>query len=745
MALPCFANGAETCVLGPLIHEWPRSELLANKTEDRVDYLAGSTGFASQQFFGQISTQRRDETEILAVILGGSAIYDNAPKANQGEVRDWDGCLIVSRKNDIPKLINRERQRLKTILNIVHEECEALAVPVPDGEYYELFDCVRFAGWTEEGQKKSVKILSLESFRNRTRRFNILSHKDRRIYSASSADGCQRYCLQQATRITKDLLLVHDHWIFEGAAAVCQHGVSKVDTAFGVTADLLMTGIWVYDPWTTGEYVRQNLAHDFEETSGSSLRATCFAKSSRFSDGYLAWLAEELRKAASSNSMQDRCDCLPDVGYALYGATTNVPSRVEQDLKDRIRTIPPALAQSLSTAEIDPLPAAAEGFFSSNSTSYPVKVTPLSGQCAPFTAFQKTAAYKDAERKGAENAKEFYPITQEAVALPEDSRLFYAYFKGRTEADYRMSFYRGSEAVKADVDLILYTELRKAEDMLRAYRNSLKASAKVTPCSSLVSEEHPGIHRFFHDRLRCYKRLEEFYARGIVVHGENISLWDFIRVPLCINGKPFPSVQELHDSAEESVHRRHDDSRPVAFGLGDAHGANVMVDSNKRSDNSLDILYIDYEVAGWHSPLLDLAKPFYNDVFFETFFASEIGKPSGLQCTISDSVLDIRISTRMDDLSKMILEIKKRYLIEPLLQVARDLGPEYDLEPYIAQLGGALFACAVLTRNYSGKWDDFLANLAIGAVLSQIENLDDLWRCCTFLSSGSKADETPAE
>lgn len=55
---------------------------------------------------------------------------------------------------------------------------------------------------------------------------------------------------------------------------------------------------------------------------------------------------------------------------------------------------------------------------------------------------------------------------------------------------------------------------------------------------------------------------------------------------------------------------------PVAFGLGDGHGGNLMV----AYDLSPDILYVDYNISGVHYPLFDMVNSIHNDGFFHVLY-----------------------------------------------------------------------------------------------------------------------------
>jgi thiamine kinase-like enzyme len=78
-----------------------------------------------------------------------------------------------------------------------------------------------------------------------------------------------------------------------------------------------------------------------------------------------------------------------------------------------------------------------------------------------------------------------------------------------------------------------------------------------------------------------------------------------------INGQTYPSLQ-AHFRYAEQVFRMTSVELPIAFGLGDGHGGNIMVTEAGIEGK---LLFIDYEVSGFQSPLLDMAKSIYLNAF----------------------------------------------------------------------------------------------------------------------------------
>ena len=211
--------------------------------------------------------------------------------------------------------------------------------------------------------------------------------------------------------------------------------------------------------------------------------------------------------------------------------------------------------------------------------------------------------------------------------------------------------------------LIMDAELRKVEDTLRAYGMSTTDPRDLRKPQSLL------IHRFFHDRLaRPGTRLREFFDEGLAKSSNCISLQRFMDTPICVNGQAYPSLSHICKRAEYMLQPDGELSfSPVVFGLGDAHGGNVMIASGKCVQGDHSILYIDYEVAGLHSLILDLAKPFYNDIFFSTLISDILEDDHGdIRFHVSEHKLEIFLALDADCISNAVLEVKGRHLIEPL-------------------------------------------------------------------------------
>ena len=180
------------------------------------------------------------------------------------------------------------------LLGTVRQECPDLKISTPSSLHWAQFDAVRVAGYDELGTKRSVKILSLDDSTNPNNSLPILSFKDKRIFEAFRPPDSKFYRIQQATRFVDGLFLLHDQLLFASPTKVCIHGEETLFAAFGVTADLLLSGVWLccHEPY--GRLIQSKILEFYSALSGPHATTDIFAKSYRFSVEHIEWLTNEL-------------------------------------------------------------------------------------------------------------------------------------------------------------------------------------------------------------------------------------------------------------------------------------------------------------------------------------------------------------------------------------------------------------------------------------------------------------------
>ena len=667
---------------------------------------------------------------IIAALLGGSNVYRPAEGDSHHRSKDWDGALIVARKIDIFTLVNEHKSALMAMLDIEREEHPSYQVPSPTIARWNDFDAVRFAGFTKAGEKKSVKILSMESFSSPTKTtLNILSFKDKRVFDSSTPQGNIYHRVQQASRIEDGLCILHDQLIFKAGTSFCAHGNDASLALFGPTADLLMSGVWIIGDATYGRSIQSSILRCYATIAGRHATIETMARFPRFSHAHRQRLSDRLLSLNTAIRIPGRCDCIDSDDAFLYGSNHTVASKIDWSERCQERRLPPDYQFNKEVVKSLQGPIIQPSIFSSNSMNWTITLPPPQGtDLEAVKLFCKRSIFAQHERAIAEQAAMFYPHIQVPSVAPSGD-LLYPHFEGKSEAELRLSFIRAGRSDWRLSASIMEIEMIRAEDMLRAYRRSLEGSVK---CES-TSGSRP-IDRFYHTRLIDNARFKEFYADGVEIHEWVLPLTTFLSLRLKVNGHFYPSLSEISLQAARVLHPEATSSLQ-AFGLGDAHGANVMVSGSRGLDNRRELLYVDYDAAGYHSIMLDLAKPFYNDVFFETLYANTIEDPPAIEYTLNEEANLIEITmdaASQDRLASGILNIKRRYLMEPLFEF---LGGDRSggLGEHVPQFAYALFSCACLTRDFKGHWASLFRNIAVGVMFSQVTELEGIWACCRTL------------
>jgi len=130
----------------------------------------------------------------------------------------------------------------------------------------------------------------------------------------------------------------------------------------------------------------------------------------------------------------------------------------------------------------------------------------------------------------------------------------------------------------------------------------------------------------------------------------------------------------------------------TVIGHGDAHFGNVFLENHYR------FLYFDPAFAGQHSPLLDVIKPLFHNVFATwMYFPSDIAQDLQLTVSIRDMTITIEHNYTLTPVRQAILRTKVEHLLRPLIAELRALDALPADWEEIIQL--ALMCCPLLTIN----------------------------------------------
>jgi hypothetical protein len=252
------------------------------------------------------------------------------------------------------------------------------------------------------------------------------------------------------------------------------------------------------------------------------------------------------------------------------------------------------------------------------------------------------------------------------------------------------------EAARRKAEGVIAIQSAADLELLEIYRATLGYSSAA---------EHAAapIHQLFYHRLTG-GRLETFYrGRELALPGrtagseQSVSFEQLKGWSWNINGRRYEhTLEELLERAIVRLDPARADT-PSVVGHGDAHNGNLFLDERHGR-----LLYFDPAFAGRHSPLLDLTKPLFHNVFADwLYFPEDAARALSIGLEIRDGTVFVRHDFAPSDIRIAIFRSKVNLVLKPLLQDLRLRGwlsPEWKTD-----LKLALFCCPFLTMNLSDR------------------------------------------
>ncbi len=249
---------------------------------------------------------------------------------------------------------------------------------------------------------------------------------------------------------------------------------------------------------------------------------------------------------------------------------------------------------------------------------------------------------------------------------------------------------------QANLAILVAAELRECQRLLTIYERTLAPS-------TAQEYAHAPIHQLFWHRLtgERYKRFYEgkqipLPAPALDQPAASLSFSDLLDCTWTINGRDLAingesyTLGRLLSRAQVLL----DPSQPLwtVIGHGDAHFGNVFLEDQRE------YCYFDPAFAGRHSPLLDIVKPLFHNIFATwMYFPHEIAQDLHLSLVLGDHHISLEHDYRLTPVRQAILDAKLHHLLPPLLELLRtaDALPAYwdDL------IRSALLCCPLLTVN----------------------------------------------
>jgi hypothetical protein len=251
--------------------------------------------------------------------------------------------------------------------------------------------------------------------------------------------------------------------------------------------------------------------------------------------------------------------------------------------------------------------------------------------------------------------------------------------------------------------MITAAEKRECERLLTIYEKTLALSK---------AEEHAKapIHQLFWHRLTG-GRFKHFYQGKYVPfpNGEGNSDLDighkgipfeellnyrwtiYNKYGTVVVGKNSqPALGQLIERARSVLHPARETL--TIIGHGDAHFGNVFLQDGK------DYLYFDPAFAGRHSPLLDIVKPFFHNVYATwMYFPQEVAQNLQLSVTVRGTNIFVEHNFELTAIRQAIFDTKLSSLYAPLRDMLHSRGGLAADWKEIVWL--AMMCCPLLTIN----------------------------------------------
>jgi phosphoglycolate phosphatase-like HAD superfamily hydrolase len=227
------------------------------------------------------------------------------------------------------------------------------------------------------------------------------------------------------------------------------------------------------------------------------------------------------------------------------------------------------------------------------------------------------------------------------------------------------------DTTQANIDLLVAAERRECETLLAIYESTLQLSS---------AEEHAKapIHQLFWHRLTG-ERLASFYAgkqipfpessrRDNLLQSPGLSFEELLSYRWIINGVEVDAWKATLGELLEEARVILQPAREMytVIGHGDAHFGNVFLEDQKHYK------YFDPAFAGRHSPLLDIVKPFFHNVFaMWMYFPDEVAQQLDITVDILDDTIFVKHNYVLPPVRRAIWKTKVDYLLKPLLALLR--------------------------------------------------------------------------
>ena len=239
-------------------------------------------------------------------------------------------------------------------------------------------------------------------------------------------------------------------------------------------------------------------------------------------------------------------------------------------------------------------------------------------------------------------------------------------------------------------EALAFAEREECKRLLDIYQATLALS-------TAEEHAHAPVHQLFWHRL-AGERFKSFYTGKHVPfpgeHRADIPFNELLTYRWVINGaEQQHTLGELVERAKVVLHPAR--TALTIIGHGDAHFGNVFLE-NQRS-----YLYFDPAFAGRHTPLLDVIKPLFHNIFATwMYFPHDIARHVHIAVSVHETTIILEHNYTLTPIRQAILQAKIQYLLVPLIEKLRSqnaLAAGWIDWKEIMRL--ALMCCPLLTIN----------------------------------------------
>lgn len=245
----------------------------------------------------------------------------------------------------------------------------------------------------------------------------------------------------------------------------------------------------------------------------------------------------------------------------------------------------------------------------------------------------------------------------------------------------------------AMVESLIEAQNASDEALMQHYEASLKWQTAEEAAKA-------PIHQLFYHRI-TQGRLTRFYGSGnaddlmeVALPGGTYSLHDVREANWEVNGQLYAvTLNHLIEKATALLNPAQDG--PAVIGHGDAHNGNVFLQSQSEPPS---LLYFDPAFAGEHSPLLNIVKPLFHNVFaMWMYYPQEKQATLNISLDTSSNRWLVEHDYKLPSIRHMFLDSKIDRVLIPTLLLLKErdwLRPDWR-----AYMKAALMCCPLLTMN----------------------------------------------